>query len=143
MADRADRFPRRDRDGRVVGLADLLALTVAGLLTGAVLVLLLDGTGAALGWGEFGHVSGWLTLILPAWLFLIEEMRAWRSVPGRVPAAVVGGLLALALGLLAAGVTPGPPVVTGGVGALVAAVAYAAWWFHTVRWLARREGSRR
>lgn len=135
-----DSFPRRDRDGRVTGLPDLLALTAAGLLTGAAILLVLDGTGAALGWGTFGQASGWLVLVLPAWLFLIEELRAWRGVTGRIPAAVAGGLLALAVGLLVAGFVPGPPLVSSGVGAVVAATVYAVWWFHSIRWLARREG---
>lgn len=136
-------FPRRDQDGRVAGLVDLLALTVAGLLTTATVLVLLDASGAALGWGTFGEISGWLVLILPAWLFLIEEMRAWRGVSGRLPAAAAGGLVALALGLLVASVVPGPPLVTGGAGGAVAALAYAVWWFHSIRWLARREGSLR
>jgi hypothetical protein len=141
MADRSDRFPRRDEAGRVVGLADLLALTLAGLLTCVAVLLVVDGSGALLGWGRFGQASGWLALILPAWLFLIEELRAWREVRGRHVVAVSGGLAAMALGLLVAGVTPGPPLVSSGAGAAVAAVAYAVYWFHGIRWLARREGS--
>lgn len=133
-------FPRRDSDGRVVGLPDLLALTAAGLLTGAVILVVIDGTGAVLGWGTFGQASGWLVLVLPAWLFLIEELRAWRGVTGRIPAAAAGGLLALAVGLVVAGVVPGPPLVASGVGAAAAATVYAVWWFHSIRWLARREG---
>lgn len=135
-----DSFPRRDRDGRVVGLPDLLALTAAGLLTGAAILLVIDGTGAALGWGTFGQASGWLVLVLPAWLFLIEELRAWRGVTGRIPAAAAGGLLGLAVGLLVAGSVPGPPLVSSGIGAVAAAIVYAVWWFHSIRWLARREG---
>lgn len=136
-------FPRRDEDGRVVGLLDLLALTVAGLLTAGAVLVLFDASGSVLGWGTFGQASGWLVLVLPAWLFLIEELRAWRGVSGRLPAAAAGGLVAVALGLLAAGVVPGPPLVTGAAGATVAALAYAVWWFHSIRWLARREGSLR
>jgi hypothetical protein len=145
MTDRSkrDSFPRRDDDGRVVGLADLLGITIGWLLTGAAVLLVVDGSGALLGWGTFGQASGWLVLVLPAWLFIIEELRAWRGVSGRIAAGAAGGLLALAVGLLAAGLTPGPPMVTGGVGATVAALGYAVWWFHSIRWLARREGSAR
>jgi hypothetical protein len=138
-----DRFPRRDADGRVVGLPDLLALAVAGLLTGAVVLVVVDGAGALVGWGEFGQASGWLALILPAWLFIIEELRAWRGVPGRLALAGSGGLLAVALGLLAAGVTPGPPLVSSGAGAAVATVVYAVYWYQGIRWLDRREGGAR
>lgn len=134
-------FPRRDEHGRVVGFADLLGLTLAWLVLGAVLLVAVDASGAALGWGTFGDASGWLVLVLPAWLFIIEELKAWRGVSGRLPAAVAGGLLAMGIGLLVAGQVPGPPLVSGGTGAAVAAVAYAVWWFHCIRWLARREGS--
>lgn len=143
MSERQERFPRRDADGRVVGLADLLALTAAGLVIGFGVLVVIDGSGALLGWGEFGHASGWLALILPAWLFVIEELRAWRAVRARLAVVGSGGLLAMAMGLLVAGVTPGPPLVSSGVGAVVAAIAYAVYWYHGIRWLARREGSLR
>lgn len=136
-----DSFPRRDEHGRAVGLADLLALTVAGWITSFVVVVVLDALGGAVGWGSFGQASGWLALILPVWLFLIEELRAWRAVRARHFVVVSGALLAMALGMLTAGVTPGPPLVSSGVGAAVAAVAYAVYWYHGIRWLARREGS--
>jgi hypothetical protein len=125
----------------VVGLADLLALTLAALVTGLAVLLVLDVAGSLVGWGEFGQASGWLALILPTWLFLIEELRAWRQVRGRHLVVISGALVAMALGLLVAGVTPGPPLVASGVGAAVAAIAYAVYWFHGIRWLARREGS--
>lgn len=124
----------------MTGLADLLALTVAGLVTCLAVLVLVDGTGAIAGWGEFGQATGWLALILPAWLFFIEELRAWRAVRGRHLVLWSGGLVAMALGLLVAAVTPGPPLVSGGAGAAVAAVAYAVYWYHGIRWQARREG---
>jgi hypothetical protein len=141
MAERRDAFPRRDEGGRVVGLVDLLALTIAALLTGFAILLLLDIAGSLVGWGEFGEASGWLALILPAWLFLIEELRAWRDVRARHVVVISGALLGIALGLLLAGVTPGPPLISSGVGAAAGALAYAVYWYHGIRWLARREGS--
>jgi hypothetical protein len=138
-----DRFPRRDGSGRVVGLADLLGLTVAGLLTGFAVLVLLDGAGSLVGWGTFGQASGWLALILPAWLFIIEELRAWREVRGRHVVVISGGLVAMLLGLLVAGVTPGPPLVSSGAGASAAAIGYALYWYHGIRVLAHREGSSR
>lgn len=141
MDDRRDHFPRRDAEGRVVGLTDLLALTLAALLTTAAALLVVDGVSVLFGWSRFGSSNGWFVLILPAWLFLIEELRAWRGVPGRLVVAVSGGLVAMALGLAAASVVADlPPILSGGAGAAVAAVTYAAYWFHSIRWLARREG---
>jgi hypothetical protein len=142
MSDRRDRFPHRDEHGRVAGLPDLLALTVAALLTTLAVLLLIDGVSTYLGWGEFGSSSGWLALILPLWLFLLEEFRAWRGVSGRLALAASGGLVGLALGLGAAGLAAGlPPLLSGGLGAAVASLSYALYWFHGIRWLARREGS--
>jgi hypothetical protein len=139
MAEKRDAFPRRDEHGRVVRLVDLLALMVAGLVAGLVVLLVIDGAGSLVGWGEFGRASGWLVLVLPAFL-VIEEWRAWRGVRGRPLVAISGGLAAIALGLLVAGLTPGPPLVSSGVGAVVAALVYAVYWYHGIRWLVRREG---
>jgi hypothetical protein len=137
-----ERFPRRDEHGRAIGIADLLALTVAALLTTAAVLLVIDGISALIGWGTFGSSSGWLALVLPAWLFILEEFRAWRGVHGRFAVAVSGGLLAIALGLGAASLAADlPPLLSGGAGAAVASMAYALYWFHGIRWLARREGS--
>lgn len=133
-------FPRRDADGRISGVVDLLAVTLAGLLMGVAALAILDGAFALLGVGEFGRASGWLGLILPAWLFA-EEFRAWRTVPVRTPVAVMATALGLALGLLAAGVAAGlPPLAAGGLGALVATVTYALVWFYGIRRLSGRTG---
>lgn len=142
MSDAQDRFPRRDDDGRVAGLPDLLALALGYLLLTAVILVVIDGVSALLGWGSPGSSNGWFTLILPAWLFILEEFRAWRPVHGRLALALSGGLVAVGLGLAAASLAADlPPLLSGGTGAAVASVAYALYWFHGVRWLARREGS--
>jgi hypothetical protein len=142
MSDTPDRFPRRDDDGRAVGLADLIALTLGYLLLTAVLLVIIDGLTAMFGWGTFGSSNGWFTLILPAWLFILEEFRAWRPVHGRLALALSGGVVAIGLGLgVATLVADLPPLLSGGTGAAVASVAYALYWYHGVRWLARREGS--
>jgi hypothetical protein len=142
MSDVSDRFPRRDDDGRVAGLPDLLALTLGYLLLTALVLAVIDGVSALFGWGTVGSSNGWFTLILPAWLFILEEFRAWRPVHGRLVLALSGGVVAVGLGLAAATfVADLPPLLSGGAGAAVASVAYALYWFHGVRWLARREGS--
>lgn len=137
-----DRFPRRDEHGRVSGLVDLLALTLAALVTTAAVLLVIDLVSVLFGWSKFGSSNGWFLLILPVWLFILEELRAWRGVTGRLVVAVSGALVALALGLLAANQAASlPPLLSGGVGAVVTSLAYAVYWFHGIRWLGRREGS--
>lgn len=139
MTDQMARF--RDEHGRVKTLSALLGFTLAGLVTGVVALAVVDVATASLGRGDFGHANGWLAVILPVWLFILEELRAWRGVTGRLVLAGSGLLVGLALGLLAAdAVAALPPLGSGAVGAAVASVAYAVYWYHGIRWLARREG---
>src|SRR5690606_26296815 len=93
-----ERFPRRDDEGRVLYLPDLLGLTAAGLVLCFLVILAYDVIGSLIGWGEFGAASGWLALILPAWLFLIDELRAWQGVRARLVVVISGALVALAAG---------------------------------------------
>jgi hypothetical protein len=119
---------------------DLLGRTLAALVAGIVIMVLLDLVLSVVGLGRFGHSSGWLALVLPGWLFL-EEFRARPAGPARIAAALVGAAVAVAAGLLAAGVSSAaPPLVSGAVGAVVSAVGYALIWHHGGRWLARRTG---
>jgi hypothetical protein len=140
MSDQNERaaFPRRDEDGRITVLADLLGLTLAGVVVGVLALLLFDWLFALLGAGEFGRANGWLAVILPAWVF-VEEFRAWKALPARIAAALVAAAVAIAAGLLAAGLAAGTsPLVSGGLAAAVFTMAYALVWFVGVRWLAGR-----
>ncbi|HEV7900166.1 MAG TPA: hypothetical protein VGP31_20225 [Planosporangium sp.] len=132
-------FPRRDADGRVVRLVELLASVAAGLVLGLLALLLIDGLSSLLGLGRFGQLSGWLAGILPVWLF-IEEFRAWHGVPGRVGMALVSGLLAVVLGIAVAATVSAalPPLGSGAVGVAISALLYGALWYVGIRWLADR-----
>lgn len=112
---------------------DLLATALAGLLLGLAAVVLVDGALAFLGLGTFGRASGWLAVILPAWLFL-EDVRAWRGTRFRLALALGAAAVTLLLGLLvAAAASVLPPLVSGGAGAAVAVLGYAVLWFYGVR----------
>ncbi|MDG4790581.1 hypothetical protein O7626_32500 [Micromonospora sp. WMMD1102] len=140
MSERSERppFPRRDDQGRIMVLADLLGVALVGVVVGMLALLVFDFGFSLLGLGEFGRASGWLALVLPAWIF-VEEFRAWRFGPARVAAALVAAAVGIAAGLLAAGLAAStPPLVSGGLGAAVFAIAYALVWFVGVRWLAGR-----
>jgi hypothetical protein len=130
-------FPRRDPDGRVVRLAELLAWVGAGLVLGFVALLAVDGVSSLFGAGRFGQLSGWLAGILPVWLFA-EEFRAWRAVPARIGLALVCAVLAGILGFTAAVVTALPPLWSGAVGAAISAFVYGTLWYVGIRWLADR-----
>ncbi|MEH1012386.1 hypothetical protein V6U90_04565 [Micromonospora sp. CPCC 206060] len=133
-------YPRRDAEGRIRVLGDLLGISLAGLVTGVLALVLFDAVLAFLGAGEFGRANGWLALILPGWLFL-EEFRAWAFGAARVVAALVAAAVGLTGGLLAAGLAGGlPALASGALAATTCTMLYALIWFHGVRWLARRTG---
>jgi hypothetical protein len=143
MSERSETaFPRRDGDGRVVRLGDLVAAALGATVLGAAALAVVDGLFVLLGRGRFGQLSGWLAGILPFWLFL-EEARAWRAVPNRLPLAMFSAVLALILGggaTAAAAAVGLPPMGSGAIGAAVGAVTYGTVWYVGIRWLADREG---
>ncbi|MET8039621.1 hypothetical protein ABZU25_02005 [Micromonospora sp. NPDC005215] len=133
-------FPRRDAEGRVRTLGDLLGVCLAGLVIGALALVLFDWAFASIGAGDFGHTNGWLAVILPAWLFW-DDFRAWEFGAARVVAAVVAAAVGVVVGLLIAGLGAGlPTLLSGTLAAGAFTVAYAMIWFPGVRWLTRRTG---
>ncbi|MCM0677422.1 hypothetical protein NCC78_22410 [Micromonospora phytophila] len=140
MTEQKSGFPRRDAEGRILTLGDLLGVSLAGLVIGVVALVLFDLAFASFGAAEFGRANGWLAVILPAWLFW-DDFRAWEFGAARVVAALVAGAVAVVAGLVVAGLAAGlPPLLSGGLGALAFTVGYAVVWFHGVHWLSRRTG---
>lgn len=133
-------FPRRTADGRVISLGELLAAAMIGVAVGLVALALIDGIFALIGLGSFGRASGWLAAILPALLFF-DDLRAWRGHGVRILVALVGAIVAIGLGLIAAALASGlPPILSGAAGAVVASGAYAPIWFVGIRWLTGHHG---
>jgi hypothetical protein len=132
-------FPRRDADGRVIRLTDLLGWVAAGLVLGTIVLLIVDGIVSLVSGSRFGQLSGWLAGILPFWFF-VEEYRAWRSVPARTGLALVGALLAVVIGVAATALAGAvlPPLGSGAVGVAISALGYGALWYAGIRWLADR-----
>ncbi|MEV4199848.1 hypothetical protein [Micromonospora globbae] len=140
MTEQQSGFPRRDDEGRIRFLGDLVGVSLAGWLIGVLALLVFDWGFATVGAGEFGRANGWLAVILPVWLFW-EDFRAWEFGAARVIAAVVGVAVAVVVGLVVAGFAAGlPGLLTGALAAAAFTVAYAVVWFPGVRWLARRTG---
>jgi hypothetical protein len=136
----SDGGPYRDEKGRLIGLGHLLGFMLAGLVTGLAALLALDAVLALTGVSRFGQANGWLVVILPVWL-LVEEFRAWRGQPGRLPPAIVGVAVGLSLGFLATGLARDlPPLASGAIGAAVAVLAYSLIWFYGIRWMRSRTG---
>ena len=131
----APTLPRRDANGRVVRLPEFVGVALAYTAVNAVGLLLIDGIIALIGSADFGQSTGWLMLILPGLLFF-DELRGWRGYGVRFLVGIIAALVAIGLGLLAAGLASDlPPIVSGGVGAVVAVAVYAPLWFLSIRWL--------
>jgi hypothetical protein len=155
-------FPRRDAAGRVRSLAELVVAAGLGTVVGLVALTVVEGILALIGLTDFGSASGWLAVILPALLYF-DDVRAWRGSreptpergtseaevkPGRhglrFLVALVGLAVAVGAGLLAAGLVSAlPPMLSGAVGALVAALVYAPVWFLGVRLVTGQRGDER
>jgi hypothetical protein len=134
------RAPRRDADGRIAAVGDLIGVALAGLVAGAVVLLAFEALMSLARLSEFGSANGWLVLILPVWLY-IEEFRAASYGALRVVVALLAAGFGLAAGLTAAGLATGvPPLFSGAIGALVFTVVYALIWFYGLWWLRHRVG---
>jgi uncharacterized PurR-regulated membrane protein YhhQ (DUF165 family) len=138
---KSERRPRRDPNGRLATIGDLVGTCLAGLVTGIVLVLILESILSVIRVSHFGDTSGWLAVILPVWLFT-EEFRAEKFGASRVVVAVLAAGFAVAIGLSFAGLAAidFPQLVSGFVGAAAFAVVYCLVWFYGLRWLSHRAG---
>jgi hypothetical protein len=138
---KSERRPRRDADGRLVTVGDLLGVAFAGLVTGIVVLLAFEGIMSLAQAFDFGSSSGWLALILPVWLFT-EEFRAAGYGAYRIVVAALAAGFGIAAGMTLAGLASAtfPPLVSGAVGALGLTVVYCLVWFYGLRWLSHRAG---
>jgi len=138
---KSERRPRRDANGRLATIGDLVGTCLAGLVTGIVLVLILEAVLSVTRISHFGATSGWLAVILPVWLFT-EEFRAEKFGAPRVVVAVLAAGFAVATGVSVAGLAAAdfPRLVSGFAGAAVFAVVYCVVWFYGLRWLSHRAG---
>lgn len=136
---RSERRPRRDADGRLATVGDLLGVALAGLVCGIAVLLVFEGVMSLVRLSEFGDASGWLAVILPVWLFT-EEFRAARYGAYRVVVAMLGAGFGVAVGMTLAGFAASrfPALVSGAVGAAGLTVVYCLVWFYGLRWLSHR-----
>jgi hypothetical protein len=132
---------RRDADGRLATIGDLLGAAFAGLVAGLAVLLIFEAVMSLTGVSAFGDTNGWLAVILPVWLFT-EEFRAEGFGAHRLIVGGLGGGFGVAFGMTAAGGLAGfvPPLVSGGAGAVTGTVVYCLVWFYGLRWLSHRSG---
>ena len=138
---KSERRPRRDADGRLVTVGDLLGVALAGLVAGIVVLLVFEGIMSLARAFDFGASSGWLAVILPVWLFT-EEFRAAGYGAYRIVVAALAAGFGIAVGMTLAGLAAAafPPLVSGAVGAFGLTVVYCLVWFYGLRWLSHRAG---
>jgi hypothetical protein len=135
------RRPRRDPNGRLATIGDLLGAALAGLVIGVVLLLIFEAVLSLTRVSEFGGTSGWLAIILPVWLF-VEEFRAEAYGASRVVVALLAAGFGVAGGMTVAGFAAAefPGLVSGLAGAAACTVVYCVVWFYGLRWLSHRAG---
>jgi len=136
-----ERRPRRNPDGRLATIGDLLGTALAGLVIGVVVLLLFEAILSLTRVADFGHTSGWLALILPVWLF-VEEFRAAGWGAHRIVVGILAAGFGVAAGMTVAGLaaTAFPALISGFVGAGGCTVVYCLVWFYGLRWLSHRAG---
>jgi hypothetical protein len=137
------RRPRRDPNGRLATIGDLTGTALAGLVVGAVVLLIFQTVLSLANISDFGDASGWLAVILPVWLF-IEEFRAEGWGANRIIVAALSVGFGVALGLSLAGFAARgfdlPSLFSGLVGATTFTIVYCLVWFYGLRWLSHRAG---
>ena len=136
------RRPRRDASGRLATIGDLLGTALAGLVTGAVVLLVIEAILTLTHISDFGETSGWLAIILPVWLF-VEEFRAEGFGASRVVVALLAAGFGVAAGMSVAGLAATQfsiDLVSGLFGAAGLTVVYCLVWFYGLRWLSHRAG---
>ena len=138
---KSERRPRRDADGRLATVGDLVGVALAGLVCGIVVLLVFEGIMSLTRLSEFGDTSGWLAIILPVWLFT-EEFRAAGYGAYRIVVAALAAGFGVATGMTLAGLAASefPTLVSGAVGAAGLTVVYCVIWFYGLRWLSHRTG---
>jgi hypothetical protein len=135
-------FPRRDANGRVISVSEMIIAVVAWVAAVTVVIIGVDGIASAAGRSAFGHISGWPAAILAVWLF-IEDFRAWRIGPARFGVALVAAALGALGGTVLVSVLDSvPPLFAGALGALLACLIYATVWFYGIRLMADRTTGR-
>jgi hypothetical protein len=121
----------------MISLKELFVAVIVGTLLGLAALAVIDGVFSLIGLGDFGHASGWLSAVLPIFLF-VDDFRGWKRAGGgkRWIVVAVGLAVALTAGLVAASLVSGlPAILSGCVGALVFGLFYTIIWYVWIRWL--------
>lgn len=134
------KYPPRDERGRVVSLAEYIAAALGATAFTFVLLAIVDLLFSGFDFNEFGHISGWISVTLAAFIF-IDDFRAWSGTRYRVPVFIAAAILGTVAGL---GISMAMPsswldLLSGALGAAVSVVVYTILWFTGIRMIGREE----
>ncbi|HEY1095191.1 MAG TPA: hypothetical protein VGE61_10840 [Glycomyces sp.] len=124
--------PERERP-KVETLGQLLGTALAYFVMGAVVLVVIDLVFVLPTGRGFGQTSGWIAALPTVWVYT-EQFRRYAGA-ARWGLMLVGVLLGLAAGIAAALIAPASwaPMLTGGIGGLVAALVYGPLWFAGIK----------
>ncbi|GAA4919732.1 hypothetical protein LX16_4313 [Stackebrandtia albiflava] len=137
----SDRFPRKDEEGRLVSLVEMLMFVILALALGILMLSLIDGVFWLLG-SSFGRISGWIAGLLAVLVYL-DDFRAWRDHRARWAVAAGGVVLGLLAGFGVLSLLPDfwLPLYNGALAVSVAALLYGVLWFTGMRLITGEEVS--
>ncbi|WP_205328167.1 hypothetical protein [Glycomyces sp. YM15] len=118
---------------RVETLGQLLGTALAYFVMGAVVLVVIDLVFVLPTGRTFGRTSGWIAALPTVWVYT-EQFRRYAGA-ARWGLMLVGVLLGLAAGFAVAIIAPTawPPMLTGGLGGLAAALVYGSLWFAGIK----------
>ncbi|MCH7231347.1 hypothetical protein L0U85_10875 [Glycomyces sp. L485] len=124
---------RTDGKPRIETLAQLLGTVLAYVVMGAIALVVIDLLFILVGGGNFGRISGWIAAVPSVFVFS-DQFR--RYIGGsRWAIALTGAALGIGAGIGATVLLPltWPPLATGGIGGLAAALVYATLWYAGIK----------
>lgn len=114
---------------KVETLGQLMGAVLAYFVMGAGVLIVIDLVFVLPTGRGFGQTSGWIAALPTVWVFT-EQFRRHTGA-SRWALMLVGAALGLGAGLAVAVIAPvaWPPMLSGGLGGLTAALVYAPLWY--------------
>lgn len=124
---------REEHGPQVETLGQLVGTVLAYLVMGVIALSVIDLVFVTVSGGGFGRISGWVAAVPTVFVFT-EQFRRYAGA-SRWAVVLLGVILALGAGVSASILLPPTwlPLVTGGIGGLVTAVAFAVLWYAGIK----------
>ncbi|WP_156037502.1 hypothetical protein [Glycomyces tenuis] len=106
---------------------------LAYVVMGAIALAVVDLLFVMVAGGDFGRISGWVAAVPSVFVFT-EQFRRYEG-GSRWAVVIIGVVLGLGAGIASTLLLPPtwPSLATGGVGGLVAALAYSVLWYAGIK----------